>query len=236
LPTPLLQLHNISCTKGYERLFAGLSCALSAGELLYVTGPNGSGKTTLLRVLAGLNRDYSGTLHFKGEDVRSSWPLYAPELLYMGHQPALKAQLTARENLLWYAHCCGATVAEVDAALNAVGLAHRADLPAHQLSAGQQRRVVLARLMFSQQAVWILDEPFTAIDAAGFAPVFACLQVHLQRGGLVVMTSHHGMDDIPLPHRSLCMADYDPQNYVPHNYVPHNYVPHNGAANDESAA
>jgi ABC-type Mn2+/Zn2+ transport system ATPase subunit len=91
-----------------------------------------------------------------------------------------------------------------------------------------------------------LDEPFTAIDAAGFAPVFACLQVHLQRGGLVVMTSHHGMDDVPLPHRSLCMADYDPQNYDPQNYDPQNYDPqnydpqnyvsHDSTTNDESAA
>ncbi len=140
--------------------------------------------------------------------MRSNGLLYAPELLYLGHQPALKTQLSARENLLWYAHCCGASSTVVLDALDALGLAHRADLPVHQLSAGQQRRAVLARLMFSQHPLWILDEPFTAIDTAGFAPVLACLQAHLQRGGVAVLTSHHGMDSIDLPHRTLSMADY----------------------------
>lgn len=212
MPIPLLQLDTLSCTKGHERLFAGLACGLAAGELLHVAGANGSGKTTLLRVLAGLNRDYSGTVRWQGVDIRDCWPVYAPQLLYLGHQPALKAQLTARENLGWYAHCSGATSTAVDAALVALGLANRADLPVHQLSAGQQRRAVLARLMFSPQPLWILDEPFTALDTDGFAPVLDCLQAHLQHGGLAVMTSHHGMDNLPLPHRSLSIADYAPDH------------------------
>jgi heme exporter protein A len=208
----MLELTNISCEKGSLPLFTGLACSLQAGDLLHVTGTNGSGKTTLLKILAGLNREYTGTLHWQGEDVRAHWAAFAPCVLYLGHQPALKAQLTARENLHWYARCSGEEdPAVVDAALTTMGLSHRALVPSHQLSAGQQRRTVLARLLFSPQTIWVLDEPFTALDVAGFAPVISALETHLRRGGIAILTTHHGTEQITLPHRTLAMGDYTPQ-------------------------
>lgn len=203
-----LTLHDIRCQKGHECLFERVNCALSGGDLLQVAGANGSGKTTLLRVLAGLNSQYDGDVRWNGALLRSDWVAIAPALLYLGHIPALKARLTARENLDWYARCAGATPAQVDVALAELGLQARADLPCHQLSAGQQRRVVLARLWFSPQPLWILDEPFTALDVRGFAPVEARLQHHLAQGGIVVLTTHHGMERLALPHRTLDLDAY----------------------------
>lgn len=204
--TLCLQLQDLYCEKGQQRLFSAVDRSLGSGEMLHVAGENGSGKTTLLRILAGLNRDYAGAVMWHGENIRHNWPAYAQDLLYLGHQPALKAQLTARENLQWYACCAGAGDSQVDAALAEIGLRGKTDIPCHQLSAGQQRRVVLARLMFSQHKLWILDEPFTAIDTKGFATILGCLQGQLDRGGLIVMTTHHGMDKIALPHQTLTLG------------------------------
>lgn len=201
-----LQLQKLQCEKGYQQLFSAVDISLDAGELLHVSGENGSGKTTLLRILAGLNRDYEGDVLWQGKNIRNIWPEYAYDILYLGHQPAVKAQLTARENLLWYAQCSGAAHNDVDTALDTIGLRGKTVLPCHQLSAGQQRRVVLARLMFSRQKLWILDEPFTAIDAAGFTTVLQCLSKHLASGGMAVLTTHHGMEKIDLPHRSLALG------------------------------
>jgi heme exporter protein A len=200
-------MEKLRCNKGQQQLFSNINCRLNAGELLHVTGENGSGKTTLLRILAGLNRDYEGDVQWCGQDIRRHWAVYAQQLIYLGHQPALKAQLTARENLVWYAACAGVNAASIAPALKTLGLHNRADLPCHQLSAGQQRRVVLARLMFSPQLLWILDEPFTAIDTKGFAPVVDCLRNHLARGGMAVLTTHHGMENIDLPHRALKLGE-----------------------------
>lgn len=205
-----LQLQNLHCEKGNQRLFSSVDCVLNASELLHVAGENGSGKTTLLRILAGLNRDYSGDVLWNGENIRQQWSAYAQDILFLGHQPALKAQLTARENLQWYARCADATNQQVDSALSELGLRNKSDIPCHQLSAGQQRRTVLARLMFSTQKLWLLDEPFTAIDAKGFAPILQCLRLHLERGGIVVMTTHHGMEKIDIPHRTLMLGESIP--------------------------
>lgn len=205
-----MHVKNLGCEKGQQRLFSDVNFSLDAGELLHVAGENGSGKTTLLRILAGLNRDYSGDLLWQEKNIRNHWSDYAQDILYLGHQPALKAQLTARENLQWYARCFSssscASDEQINVALNALGLDGKTDIPCHQLSAGQQRRVVLARLIFSTQKLWILDEPFTAIDTQGFAPVLQCLRMHMERGGIVVMTSHHGMEKLDLPHKMLTLG------------------------------
>lgn len=201
--TPLLTLDQLGCDKGHTALLDNIHLALAAGELLHVKGPNGSGKTTLLRILAGLDRQYRGNACWQGQEIRSHLAVYAPHVLYLGHQPALKARLTARENLEWYARCCHVSADAVDRALVNLGMAHRADLPAHQLSAGQQRRTVLARLLFSPHRVWILDEPFTALDNSAYAPVIAALGQHLANGGIAVLTTHHAAEQITLPHRVL---------------------------------
>jgi heme exporter protein A len=204
--TNYLHIKSLSCEKGQQRLFSDVDFSLDAGELLHVAGENGSGKTTLLRILAGLNRDYTGDVFWQGNNIRNQWSDYAQDILYLGHQPALKAQLTARENLQWYARISNASDEQVDTALNTLGLSGKTDIPCHQLSAGQQRRVVLARLIFSTQKIWILDEPFTAIDAQGFAPILQCLRLHMERGGIIVMTTHHGMENMNLPHQTLTLG------------------------------
>ncbi len=205
--THSLQLRQLGVSKGLQPLFSDIDCSLHGGELLQVAGDNGSGKTSLLRVLAGLSSDYQGEVLWNQQNIRDHWHAYAPQLLYLGHQPALKAQLTAHENLAWYAGIAGADREQVNAALETLGISQKADLPCRQLSAGQQRRVVLARLFFSSQPVWILDEPFTALDPHGFVLIVECLRQHLAKGGMAIFTTHHGSENIDLPLRTLTLEN-----------------------------
>jgi heme exporter protein A len=177
---PLLAVHDLCLERGGRELFRDLSFDVRPGHLVQVDGPNGAGKTSLLRILAGLSR-----YGFEGRVER-----HCP-LLYLGHQSAVKALLTPRENLAW--HVAGESVhadAEIEDALSRVGLCGYEDVPSHALSAGQHRRVNLARLYLSRSALWLLDEPFTAIDKGGVAELEKLLVEHVQRGGAVVMTSH----------------------------------------------
>lgn len=177
---PLLAVHGLCLERGGRELFRDLSFDVRPGHLVQVDGPNGAGKTSLLRILAGLSR-----YGFEGRVER-----HCP-LLFLGHQSAVKALLTPRENLAW--HVAGESVhadAEIEDALSRVGLYGYEDVPSHALSAGQHRRVNLARLYLSRSALWLLDEPFTAIDKGGVAELEKLLVEHVQRGGAVVMTSH----------------------------------------------
>ena len=177
---PLLAVHSLCLSRGGRELFRDLSFDVLPGQLLQVDGPNGAGKTSLLRILAGLSR-----YGFAGRVER-----HCP-LLYLGHHPAVKALLTPRENLAW--HVSGECVfgdRQIEDALARVGLYGYEDVPSHALSAGQHRRVNLARLYLSQCPLWLLDEPFTAIDKGGVAELEALLVEHIERGGAVVMTSH----------------------------------------------
>jgi len=177
---PLLAVHDLCLERGGRELFRDLSFDVLPGHLLQVDGPNGAGKTSLLRILAGLSRyGFSGRLE-----------RHCP-LLYLGHHSAVKALLTPRENLAW--HVSGEASysdQQIEEALARVGLYGYEDVPSHALSAGQHRRVNLARLYLSHRALWLLDEPFTAIDKGGVAELEKLLVEHVQRGGAVVMTSH----------------------------------------------
>ncbi|KZX60265.1 heme ABC transporter ATP-binding protein CcmA [Halioglobus sp. HI00S01] len=176
----MLAADNLSLERGGRQLFEGLSFAIQAGQLVQVAGANGAGKTSLLRILAGLSR-----YGYLGRVERS-----AP-LLYLGHQSGVKGMLTPRENLSW--HVAGEGIysdAAIERALEQVGLYGFEDVPSHALSAGQHRRVNLARLYLSQSPLWLLDEPFTAIDVDGVAALEALMVAHAREGGAVVLTSH----------------------------------------------
>lgn len=191
----LLELRNLACERDERMLFAGLNAHFYAGRVVQVLGPNGSGKTTLLRILAGVSRDYHGEILLHGKPITELAWEFASDLLYLGHLAGVKKSLTPLENLRWYAALQGAVTDEqLLEALAQVNLAGYEDTPCYQLSAGQLRRVALARLVFSTAKIWILDEPFTALDKAGIAQLENRLIAHTYAGGLVLVTSHQDID------------------------------------------
>ncbi|MBR9828504.1 MAG: cytochrome c biogenesis heme-transporting ATPase CcmA [Oceanospirillales bacterium] len=188
----LLTVHKLFCERDDRVLFDQLSFTLEAGEIVQIEGQNGSGKTTLLRILSGLSRHYEGDILWRGEPVEDVREQFCRDLLYFGHQAGVKAVLTPEENLRWYAALSPAIDAStIPGALEQVGLKGYEDVPCHSLSAGQNRRVSLARLYLSHAPLWILDEPFTAIDKRGVAAKEQLLLQHAQRGGSVILTTHH---------------------------------------------
>ncbi len=188
----MLEVHELAALRGDRLLFAGLDFSLDDGELLHVRGHNGSGKTTLLRMLTGLVTPSEGSVHWRGEDIRRHREVFNGELFYFGHLPALKDELNAIENLRTASHLAGQRVGREDAidALDRMGLAGFEDLPARLLSQGQRRRVALARLLLTQARLWVLDEPFTALDVAAVDDLRETLRSHLTGGGMVVLTTH----------------------------------------------
>ncbi|MFC3115606.1 cytochrome c biogenesis heme-transporting ATPase CcmA [Cellvibrio fontiphilus] len=206
--TPLFELRNLACERDERYLFSGLNLQLKAGELIQIAGPNGAGKTTLLRVIAGISQDFQGELLYKGKPLSLARWEFALDSLYLGHLPGIKKALTPTENLLWYMAQRGATGDAIQA-LASVGLYGYEDTPCYQLSAGQLRRVALARLYLEPARIWILDEPFTAIDKHGVAQLELLIDGHLAGGGLVILTSHQ---DLTLPQlRMVDLRDYEPQ-------------------------
>ena len=188
----LLRVDDLFCERDERVLFDGLSFELSAGEVVQIEGQNGSGKTTLLRILSGLSNHFEGDIFWKGEPMAEVRENFRQELLYFGHHPGVKAILTPEENLNWYAAMHpGIDREKIAYALKKVGLAGFEDSPCHTLSAGQNRRVSLARLYLSQAKLWILDEPFTAIDKQGVAEKEALVLEHAKQGGCVILTTHH---------------------------------------------
>ncbi len=189
----MLQAVGLECVRGRRRLFRDLSFEVQPGELIWVAGPNGSGKTSLLRILCTLLPPDAGTVLWKGSSALDLGESFRSELAYLGHAAAVKDDLSALENLRFglAQHGTRAEGPELVAALACFGLQGAEELPARALSQGQRRRVALARLVFATaQTLWILDEPLTALDTAAVALVRERIAEHLDRGGVVVLTSH----------------------------------------------
>ena len=194
---PLLHVKQLFCERDDRVLIRDLAFALHSGEILQIEGPNGSGKTTLIRILCGLSEDYEGELQWRGHPRNSQYDNFRHEHLYFGHLTGIKTSLSPRENLRWILQLKGVeqrgSVLDqaIETALEQVGLASYEDVPVYALSAGQKRRVALARLRLEPAALWVLDEPFTAIDKKGVAELESLVQQHASAGGSVILTTHH---------------------------------------------
>lgn len=177
----------VTCVRGGRVVFAGLHFEAAAGEVLAVTGANGSGKTSLLRMIAGLLIPAEGVVALDGADAELTLPEQAH---YLGHRDALKPALSVTENLTFWRGFLGGETHDAGPSLAAVGLDHAANLPAAYLSAGQRRRLSLARLLVVRRPVWLLDEPTAALDAAGQELFAGLMRDHIARGGLIVAATH----------------------------------------------
>jgi heme exporter protein A len=182
-----LNAEELACNRGGREVFRGLSFALSSGEAMVISGRNGAGKSSLLRMIAGLVRCAAGQLTLDGGERDT--PL-AEQCHYLGHQDAMKPSLTVSENLQFWTEFFGARTHTIESALQAVGLAALTDLPAAYLSAGQRRRLSIARLVSVQRPIWLLDEPTSALDSPSQKRLAELMQGHLAGGGMIVAAAH----------------------------------------------
>jgi|TARA_Y100001970_G_scaffold286812_1_gene409899 heme exporter protein A len=195
-----IDIIDLACERDERELFARLDCCLQAGDVLQVAGPNGAGKTSLLRILAGLMPASAGDIHYGGRSILggSGREFWRRHLLFLGHATAVKATLSAEENLSWL--CALDQPVDREAiwdALAAVGLRGYEDVPCRQMSAGQQRRVALARLRLqTAKPIWVLDEPFTALDRAAVQVLEQQILAFARDGGIAVLTTHHSLDHL----------------------------------------
>ncbi|MBU3544963.1 cytochrome c biogenesis heme-transporting ATPase CcmA [Polynucleobacter sp. MWH-Mekk-B1] len=193
-----LRANALTCVRGERTLFTGLDLEVSAGEWLHVRGENGIGKTSLLRLLSGLTKPAAGEIFWNEQLISADPSEYHRNLLFLGHRDSLKEDLTALENLSIATALDGIAVTEdkILLALHRFGLRGREDLPVNCLSAGQKRRVLLARLLLRQAKLWILDEPFNALDVRAVEMLSELILEHIASGGMAIMTSHQ---EIPMP-------------------------------------
>ena len=183
---------DLMCIRDDRTLFAGLNFELGRGQMLLIEGANGCGKTSLLHILCGIREQDAGELSWCGENTRKLGPEYHEHISYLGHRDGIKLDLTPRENLrMSQALGKSNNAISVDEALDQVDLYGFEDVHTRNLSAGQQRRVGLARLLITRALLWILDEPFTSIDRGGISTIESLLEKHVNAGGMLVLTTHH---------------------------------------------
>ena len=192
----MLQGINLACIRGDRELFNDINFSLEAGSLLQVRGPNGSGKTSLLRMLCGLSNPAAGEILWRGTSIRSLSGDYFAAVTYIGHLSGTKDDLTVIENLRISSALAGLeiSISQASDALKHMGLGGREALPVKVLSQGQRRRVALARLLVCSTTLWILDEPLVALDVMAVKLIQKLLEQHLQRGGVIVMTTHQEIE------------------------------------------
>jgi heme exporter protein A len=204
----MLTVKNLSCERDDRVLFAHLNFNVQSGEILQIEGQNGSGKTSLLRILCGLSSHFDGDIFWHHDAIQKLYGIYCQQLLYVGHHAGIKAALTAEENLRWMQTLHPLlNKCSIAHALRQVGLYGYEDVPCYTLSAGQQRRVSLARLYLSSHPLWILDEPFTALDKKGVTEKEQLMLQHVRAGGMCILTTHHDFD---LPAAMIRRLNLDP--------------------------
>ncbi len=194
-PCPLLSASSLTCIREDRLLFDQLNIEIYAGDIVQVEGPNGSGKTSLLRILAGLSQPFEGEVLFNNQLISQSREEFHQQLLYLGHLPGVKGEMNAQENLTFNLALQGVTTSEnnIKQTLAAVNLSGFEDSLASHLSAGQHRRISLARLYKSTARIWILDEPFTAIDKQGVHDLEQLFKTHINQGGCIILTTHQDL-------------------------------------------
>jgi heme exporter protein A len=191
----MLEIKSLECVRDDRLLFRDLDFSVAEAQVLQIEGANGSGKTSLLRIICGLRLAEAGQVLWKGEAIASSREDYYAEMVYIGHLPCIKGDLTVLENVrsLLDTRSLSLSNAEIEVALEKVGLATYEDVPSKALSSGQRRRILLAFVELSQAKLWILDEPLTALDVHGVALMESMIVQHKKAGGSVIFTTHHGM-------------------------------------------
>src|ERR1041385_8905708 len=192
----MLEVTNLSCVRGTRRLFRDLNCSAAAGELVELRGPNGSGKTSLLRIICGHAAPASGEVCWKGKNIRTLAEKYCRDVAYLAHQNAIKDELSAYENLRVSSGIAGRSLAKSEAIdlLIRVGLADRFHLPARVLSAGQRRRLALARLLSLKCSLWVLDEVLTSLDDAAMQLAREFINQHLKEDGIAIIATHQDLN------------------------------------------
>ncbi|MDV6316935.1 cytochrome c biogenesis heme-transporting ATPase CcmA [Idiomarina sp. HP20-50] len=191
--SPLLHAEQLSSIRGGRVLFENLNFSVSAGQLWQVSGPNGAGKSSLLRILTGLLEPSNGIVSFNNQPLKHNWSDYCQQLLFIGHKAAVKGELSALENFHWQQKLSAVENVNAWDLLEKLGLLGLEDELTVKLSAGQQRRVALTRLWATRASLWILDEPFTALDAQGVALLQQRFVEHLRSGGTIIFTSHQSL-------------------------------------------
>jgi heme exporter protein A len=195
LNLPMLDIQSLECVRDDRLLFSDLSFSLAEAEVLQIEGPNGCGKTSLLRIVCGLRLADAGKVMWRGESIRANREDYYANMVYIGHLPCIKGELTVMENVRSLLDTRSLAVSDtvIESALDKVGLASYEDVPGKALSSGQRRRILLAFIELAQAKLWVLDEPLTALDVQGVALMESMILEHRQAGGSVIFTTHHGM-------------------------------------------